>query len=73
MAIRTEDHLEAAFGKADAEHLWWQTEAPFVGARERELSTLELFASERLVASARAHVLVRRNPYTALPLHYGLP
>ncbi len=38
MAIRTEDHLEAAFGKADSAHFWWQTEAPFVGAKERELS-----------------------------------
>lgn len=36
--VRTEQHLEGAFGKADAAHFWWQTEAPFVGARERELS-----------------------------------
>lgn len=38
MGIRTEEHLEAAFGKADADHFAWQTEAPFVGDRERELS-----------------------------------
>lgn len=36
--IRTEAHLEGAFGKADAEHFWWQTEAPFVSERERALS-----------------------------------
>ena len=38
MAIRTEQHLEAGFGKADETHFWWQTDAPFVGARERALS-----------------------------------
>lgn len=38
MAIRTEEHLEAAFGKADADHFWWQTSSPVVGDRERDLS-----------------------------------
>jgi SAM-dependent methyltransferase len=38
MAIKTEAHLAGAFGKADAEHFWWQTEAAFVSDRERELS-----------------------------------
>lgn len=38
MAIKTEQHLEAGFGKADETHFWWQTDAPYVGARERELS-----------------------------------
>jgi SAM-dependent methyltransferase len=30
-------HLEEAFGKAQPEHFAWQTEAPFVSDREREL------------------------------------
>lgn len=36
--MRTEDHLEAAFGAADAAHYDWQTRAPFIADRERELS-----------------------------------
>jgi SAM-dependent methyltransferase len=38
VAIKTEQHLEAGFGKADEKHFWWQTGSPFVGERERELS-----------------------------------
>ncbi len=38
MPIKTEQHLEAGFGKADETHFRWQTGASFVGARERELS-----------------------------------
>lgn len=38
MAQKTEQHLEAGFGKADETHFWWQTDAPYVAAREREMS-----------------------------------
>jgi SAM-dependent methyltransferase len=38
VAIRTEEHLAAAFGKADGDHFAWQTASPFVGDRERDLS-----------------------------------
>jgi SAM-dependent methyltransferase len=36
--LKTEAHLEGAFGKADADHFWWQTAAPFVSEKERDLS-----------------------------------
>ena len=35
--MKSEQHLEDAFGRAQPEHFAWQTEAPFVAEREREL------------------------------------
>lgn len=35
--MKTEQHLEGAFGKAAPVHYVWQTEHPFVAAREKEL------------------------------------
>ena len=35
--MRTEAHLDEAFGRAAPEHYVWQTEHPYVAAREREL------------------------------------
>jgi SAM-dependent methyltransferase len=35
--VAIEAHLEEAFGDAAADHFAWQTEHPYVGAREREL------------------------------------
>lgn len=35
--MKTEQHLEGAFGRAAPDHYVWQTEHPFVGDREREL------------------------------------
>jgi len=34
---QTEQYLEGAFGKAASAHYFWQTEHPYVGAREKDL------------------------------------
>jgi SAM-dependent methyltransferase len=36
-AIKTEGHLDGAFGRAEPAHYVWQTEHPYVSEREREL------------------------------------
>jgi SAM-dependent methyltransferase len=37
LSTRAEQHVEASFGHADPEHFAWQTRAPYVADREREL------------------------------------
>jgi SAM-dependent methyltransferase len=36
-SIKTEGHLDGAFGRAEPAHYAWQTEHPYVSEREREL------------------------------------
>lgn len=64
--MKTEQHLEGAFGKAAPVHYVWQTEHPFVAAREKELV-------RRAFLPLRGRVLDLGCAEGATLLHLGEP
>lgn len=64
--MKTEQHLEGAFGKAAPTHYTWQTEHPFVAAREKQLV-------RRAFLPLRGRVLDLGCAEGATLLHLGEP